>query len=58
MIPTGALVKSVDDGELGVIIEMVHTGDSDPVFAWLYTIHWIDEYKGTHYIDEFEVITC
>lgn len=57
MIPTGTLVKSSDDGELGIIIKKMYTGDSDPTFAWLYTIRWVDDYKGTHYIDEFEVIT-
>jgi len=56
MIEIGTLVRSVDDGVIGVITNWLHVGDPKPEMAWLYNITWADNAKSMSYADEFEVM--
>ena len=52
MIQLGTLVRSVDDGMVG-IVTWVDEGLDEPL---IYQITWGDGLKGLHSTDEFEVI--
>ena len=53
MIELGALVRSVDDGELGIIMWVDDIAQEPP---FIYQIAWMDGLTGLHPTDEFEVI--
>ena len=53
MIALGTLVRSVDDGMVGIVTWVDDNPDEDPM---IYQITWGDGLKGLHTDDEFEVI--
>ena len=64
MIEIGSLVRSVDDGELGIVVCSYEThvsrgpeNEGLSELRMLYRIIWADTHKGVHYEEEFEVIT-
>lgn len=52
-IELGNLVRSVDDGVVGIVTWVDDALDADPV---IYQIVWGDGLKGLHVTDDFEVI--
>jgi len=63
MIEIGTLVRSIEDGELGIVMrsyktEVSHGPENEGLleFRMLYRIIWADTHKGMHYEEEFEVI--
>ena len=53
MIQLGALVRSVDDGMVGIVTWVDDNPYDEPL---IYQITWGDGLKGLHSTDEFEVI--
>jgi len=63
MIEIGSLVRSIDDGTIGIVVRSYKTEVSrDPEneglseLRMLYRIIWADAHKGIHYEEELEVI--
>tara|TARA_B100000035_G_scaffold19934_1_gene15921 strand:+ start:210 stop:374 length:165 start_codon:yes stop_codon:yes gene_type:complete len=53
VIELGALVVSLDDGEIGVVTWVDDNPNDEPI---IYQIVWADGVKGLHTDDEIEVI--
>jgi len=53
MIELGTLIRSVDDGELGIIMLVDNIDQGSP---FIYQIAWMDGLTGLHLESEFEVI--
>ena len=54
MIEIGTLVRSVDDGVIGLVTK-VHTLDCDGQY---YRVKWFDGASGDHIRSALEVIAC
>ena len=54
MIKLGTLVRSVDDGVLGIVTWVDDNLNADPI---IYQITWVDGLKGLHVTEEFEVLS-
>ena len=56
MIEIGSLVRSVDDGCVGIITWCDDPNNTLFPSERVYKIAWADNQKGLHYADEFEVV--
>ena len=53
MIQLGTLVRSVDDGVVGIVTWVDDNPYDEPL---IYQITWVDGLKGLHVTEEFEVL--
>ena len=56
MIEIGTLIRSVDDGEIGIITWCDDPNNDLLPSERVYKVVWADELKSLHYTGEFEVI--
>lgn len=56
MIEIGALVRSVDDGCVGIVTWCDDPNNDLLPSERVYKVVWADDLKSLHYAEEFEVI--
>lgn len=56
MITLGSLVRSVDDGCVGIITWCDDPNNDLLPYERVYKVAWADSQKSLHYADEFEVV--